>query len=105
MCLFTSARTVAIVFARLAGSEAIYCAGVLTFAAGFIACLRQAGFVVLPNEVYHRTFGTWWDLDWDLGADGPFSDFFHFTLTEARGNFQSIPGFSASRHRLLRLLD
>src|SRR6185312_14991154 len=36
MCLFTNARTVAIVFARSAGSEAMYCAGVLTFAAGFI---------------------------------------------------------------------
>src|SRR5579859_5479830 len=36
MCLFTSARTVAIVFARSAGSDAMYCAGVLTFAAGFM---------------------------------------------------------------------
>jgi hypothetical protein len=36
MCLFTSARTVAIVFARSAGSEAIYCAGVLTFDGGFM---------------------------------------------------------------------
>src|SRR5262249_45047399 len=35
MCLFTSARTVAIVFARSAGSAAMYCAGVLTFAGGF----------------------------------------------------------------------
>src|SRR5215470_16928713 len=36
MCLFTSARTVAMVFARSAGSEAMYCAGVLTFDAGFM---------------------------------------------------------------------
>src|SRR5262249_50446770 len=36
MCLFTSARTVAIVFARSAGSEAVYCAGVLTFDGGFM---------------------------------------------------------------------
>src|SRR5260221_12738177 len=36
MCLFTRARTVAIVFARSAGSEAMYCAGVLTFDAGFM---------------------------------------------------------------------
>src|SRR5262249_23945266 len=36
MCLFTSARTVAIVFARSAGSEAMYCAGVLTVDGGFM---------------------------------------------------------------------
>src|SRR5215467_11487759 len=36
MCLFTSARTAVIVFARSAGSEAMYCAGVLTFDAGFM---------------------------------------------------------------------
>src|ERR1700704_5633304 len=36
MCLFTSARTVAVVFARSAGSEAMYCAGVLTFDGGFM---------------------------------------------------------------------
>src|SRR5260370_1637339 len=36
MCVFTSARTVAIVFARSAGSEAMYCAGVLTFDGGFM---------------------------------------------------------------------
>jgi hypothetical protein len=36
MCLFTIARTVAIVFARSAGSEAMYCAGVLTFDGGFM---------------------------------------------------------------------
>src|SRR5208337_620855 len=36
MCLFTSARTVEIVFARSAGSEAMYCAGVLTFDGGFM---------------------------------------------------------------------
>src|SRR5262245_19714193 len=36
MCLFTSARTLAIVFARSAGSEAMYWAGVLTFDGGFI---------------------------------------------------------------------
>src|SRR5215471_10867323 len=36
MCLFTSARTVAIVFARSAGSEAMYCEGVLTFDGGFM---------------------------------------------------------------------
>src|ERR1700757_1656214 len=36
MCLFTSVRTVAIVFARSAGSEAMYCAGVLTFDGGFM---------------------------------------------------------------------
>src|SRR5215472_15619380 len=36
MCLFTSARTAAIVFARSAGSEAMYCAGVLTFDGGFM---------------------------------------------------------------------
>src|SRR6478609_2372870 len=36
MCLFTSARTVAIVFTRSAGSEAMYCAGVLTFDGGFM---------------------------------------------------------------------
>src|SRR5215470_17285750 len=36
MCLFTSARTVTIVFARSAGSEAMYCAGVLTFDGGFM---------------------------------------------------------------------
>src|SRR5215469_18093088 len=35
MCLFTSARTAAIVFARSAGSAAMYCAGVLTFDGGF----------------------------------------------------------------------
>src|SRR5437763_15759133 len=50
MCLFTSARTVAIVFARSAGSEAMYCAGVLTFDGGF---MDSSSF---PNEVYHRTF-------------------------------------------------
>src|SRR3954453_17436563 len=49
MCLFTSARTVAIVFARSAGSEAMYCAGVLTFDGGF---MDSSSF---PNEVYHRT--------------------------------------------------
>src|SRR5260370_38056147 len=36
MCLFTSARTVAIVFPRSAGSAAMYCAGVLTFDGGFM---------------------------------------------------------------------
>src|SRR5258708_5491731 len=36
MCLFTNARTVAIVFARSAGGEAMYCAGVLTFDGGFM---------------------------------------------------------------------
>src|ERR1700682_807154 len=36
MCLLTSARTVAIVFARSAGSEAMYCADVLTFDGGFM---------------------------------------------------------------------
>jgi hypothetical protein len=36
MCLFTIARTVAIVFARSAGSEAMYWAGVLTFDGGFM---------------------------------------------------------------------
>src|ERR1700694_2354834 len=36
MCLLRSARTVAIVFARSAGSEAMYCAGVLTFDGGFM---------------------------------------------------------------------
>src|SRR3569833_1541432 len=36
MCLLTRARTVAIVFARTAGSESMYCAGVLTFGGGFI---------------------------------------------------------------------
>ena len=36
MCLFTSARTVAIVFARSAGSEAMYCAVVLTLDGGFM---------------------------------------------------------------------
>src|SRR5215472_8138551 len=35
MCLFTSARTVAMVCARSAGSEEMYCAGVLTFDGGF----------------------------------------------------------------------
>src|SRR6516225_6849343 len=39
MCLFTSARTAAIVFARSAGSEAMYCAGVVTFDAGFMDLL------------------------------------------------------------------
>jgi len=39
-----------IVFARSAGTEAVYCAGVLTFDWGF------HGFVVFPNEVYHRAF-------------------------------------------------
>ena len=34
--MFTSARTVAIVFARSAESEAMYCAGVLTFDGGFM---------------------------------------------------------------------
>src|SRR6516225_8980704 len=46
MCLFTSARTVAIVFARSGGSEAMYCAGVLTFDGGF---MDSSSF---PNEVY-----------------------------------------------------
>src|SRR3974377_2332501 len=36
MCLFTRARTVAIVFARSGGSEAMYCSGVLTFDGGFM---------------------------------------------------------------------
>src|SRR3974390_2797257 len=36
MCLFTSARTVAMVLARSAGSEARDCAGVLTFDGGFM---------------------------------------------------------------------
>src|SRR6185436_19406658 len=36
MCLFTKARTVAIILARSAGSEAMYCAGVLTFGGGFM---------------------------------------------------------------------
>src|SRR4249919_3141410 len=36
MCLFTTARTFAIVFARSAGSEAMYCAGVVTFDGGFM---------------------------------------------------------------------
>src|SRR5215469_6442694 len=49
MCLFTSCRTVAIVFARSAGSEAMYCAGVLTLDGGFI---DSSSF---PDEVYHRT--------------------------------------------------
>src|SRR5579863_1886896 len=50
MCLFTNARTVAIVFPRSAGSEAMYCAGVFTFAAGFMDSSP------VPTEVYHRTF-------------------------------------------------
>src|ERR1017187_1695315 len=36
MCLFTNARTVAIVFARSAGGEAMYCAGGLTVDGGFM---------------------------------------------------------------------
>src|SRR5215471_11662306 len=36
MCLCTKARIVAIVFARSSGSEAMYCAGVLTPGAGFM---------------------------------------------------------------------
>src|SRR5689334_15386446 len=47
MCLLTNARTVAIVFARSAGSEATYCAGVLTCAAGFMVSS-------FPNGVGHR---------------------------------------------------
>ena len=47
--MFTSARTVAIVFARSAGSEAMYCAGVVTLDGGF---MDSSSF---PNEVYHRT--------------------------------------------------
>ena len=39
MYLFTSERTVAIVFARSAGSEAMYCADVLTFKGGFMDSL------------------------------------------------------------------
>src|SRR5258707_719352 len=46
MCLFTSARTVAIAFVRSAGSEAMYCAGVLTFDAGFTDSLNSS----LPNS-------------------------------------------------------
>src|SRR5215469_4581699 len=53
MCLFTSARTVVIVFARSAGSKAMYCAGVLTVDGGFM--IRR-----LPDEVYHRSFETSW---------------------------------------------
>src|SRR5882762_9243716 len=36
MCWFTNARTVVMVFARSVGSEAMYCAGVLTFDGGFM---------------------------------------------------------------------
>src|ERR1700722_10160940 len=36
MCWFTSPRTVAMVFARSVGSEAMYCAGVLTLDGGFM---------------------------------------------------------------------
>src|SRR5256885_6283688 len=46
MYLFTSARTDAIVFARSAGSEAMYCAGVLTFDGGFM------GPAAFPNPRY-----------------------------------------------------
>src|SRR5438067_583613 len=46
MYLFTSARTAAIVFARSAGSEAMYCAGVLTFDGGFM------GPAAFPNPHY-----------------------------------------------------
>src|SRR5262249_18854863 len=53
MCLLTSARTVAIVLARSAGSEAMYCAGVLMFAAGF---MDSSSF---PNEVYQQTLVEW----------------------------------------------
>ena len=49
--LFTNTRTVAIVFARPSGSEAMYCAGVLTFEGGFMDSSSSR------NEVYHRTFG------------------------------------------------
>src|SRR5436190_19928073 len=41
MCLFTNARTVVIVFARSAGSEAMYCAGVLTFGGGFMTPVQR----------------------------------------------------------------
>src|SRR4249919_2701313 len=57
MCLFTSARTVAIVFARSAGSEAMYCAGVLTFDGGFMA-RRLFERSVPPQKPFIRHFGT-----------------------------------------------
>src|SRR5215831_16140602 len=54
MCLFTSARTVAIVFARSAGSEAMYCSGVLTFDAGFMdwSSFYDQGKVVNRNPAF-----------------------------------------------------
>jgi hypothetical protein len=50
MCLLTTACTVAIVFARSAGSEAMYCAGDLDVRWWF------HGFVIFPHEVYHQGF-------------------------------------------------
>src|SRR5215471_6880913 len=64
MCLFTSARTAAIVFARSAGSEAMYCAGVLTFDGGFMdsSSSRTSNLwaAALPS-LYSRTAGPGFD--------------------------------------------
>src|SRR5215831_10983525 len=50
MCLLTTARTAEIVFARSAGSEAMYCAGVLTFAGGFMDSSSP------PHPLHHRFY-------------------------------------------------
>src|SRR6266850_1036718 len=67
MCLFTSARTVAMVFARSAVSEAMYCAGVLTFDGGFMdsSCSREK--CIAPGGAGDERFC--WLLN--VGAEAP----------------------------------
>src|SRR5712664_4660212 len=63
MCLFTSARTVAILFARSAGSEAMYCAGVLTFDAGFMDSSSSRTKCVTERLKTSQRQGLWTDGD------------------------------------------
>src|SRR6266851_4601664 len=63
MCLFTSARTVAIVFARSAGSAAMYCAGVLTFDGGFMDSSSSRTKCVTHRLKTSQRQGLWTDGD------------------------------------------
>src|SRR5712664_4640827 len=63
MYLFTSARTVAILFARSAGSEAMYCAGVLTFDGGFMDSSSSRTKCVTDRLETSQRQGLWTDGD------------------------------------------
>src|SRR6266403_5359190 len=63
MCWFTSARTVVMVFARSAGSAAMYCAGVLTFDAGFMDSSSSQTKCVTGRLKTSQRQGLWTDGD------------------------------------------